>query len=117
FGKKTMKRGEDYERLKNEIADVYLERAEKHLPGLREHVVLKEVSTPATNVSYTLSPDGSIYGPAHTVAQSAPFRFGARSPLKGLYLCGASVMGAGIVPCASSGRMAGKFALQDGPRR
>lgn len=113
FDKKTMKRGEDYERLKKEIADVYLERAEKHLPGLRDHVVLEEVATPATNFSYTLSPDGNIYGPAHTVDQTMPFRFNARTPIEGLYLCGASVISAGIVPCASSGRMAGKLALQD----
>lgn len=113
YGDKSMKRGEDYEALKEDIADHFLEKAETHLPGLRDHVVLKEVSTPATNVSYTLSPNGSIYGPAHTVAQSAPFRFGVRAPLEGLYLCGASVLGAGIVPCASSGRMAGKSALQD----
>ena len=113
YGDKSMKRGEDYEALKADIAEHFMEKAEAHLPGLRDHVVLKEVSTPATNVSYTLSPDGSIYGPAHTVGQSPPFRFRSRGPLGGLYLCGASVISAGIVSCASSGRMAGKLALQD----
>jgi len=113
FDGKTMKRGEDYEALKEDIADVYLERAEKHLPGLRDHIVLREVATPATNYSYTLSPNGNIYGPAHTVGQTMPFRFNVRTPIDGLYLCGASVISAGIVPCASSGRMAGKLALRD----
>ena len=80
---------------------------------MRDHIVLQEVATPATNVSYTLSPDGSAYGPAHTVDQSLPFRFGARAPLGGLYLCGASVISAGVVSCASSGRMAARYALQD----
>jgi all-trans-retinol 13,14-reductase len=111
FGDKTMKRGEAYVALKERLADHYLERAEKHLPGLRDHVVLREVATPATNVSFTLSPDGNIYGPAHTPAQTPPFRFGAKAPIEGLFLCGASVLGCGIVPCASSGRSAGKLAL------
>ncbi|MBX2798513.1 MAG: NAD(P)/FAD-dependent oxidoreductase [Myxococcales bacterium] len=113
YGEKSMKRGEDYEALKADIADHFIERAEKHLPGLSDHVVLREVGTPATNVSYTLAPEGSAYGLAHTVDQTPPFRFGARAPLDGLYLCGASVISAGIVACAASGRMAAKYALQD----
>lgn len=111
FGDKTMKRGEEYEAFKEEIAEHYLELAEQHLPGLRRHIVLKEIATPATNISFTLSPEGNIYGPAHTPEQTPPFRFGARAPIDGLFLCGASVMSAGIVPCASSGRAAGQLAL------
>lgn len=117
FGDKTMRRGQEYDELKEAIADHYLSLAEKHLPNLRKHVLLKEVATPATNYSYTLSPEGNIYGPAHTVAQIPPFRFGSRTPIEGLLLCGSSVMGAGIVPCASSGRAAGKLALADLERR
>lgn len=113
FGDKSMKRGEEYQALKDDIADHFIERAEEHLPGLGEHIVLREVSTPATNVSYTLSPEGSVYGPAHTVGQSLPFRYSTRTPMGGLYLCGASVISAGIVSCAASGRMAGKLALRD----
>ena len=106
-----MKRGDEYRALKERIADHYLALAEKHLPGLRDHVVLKEVATPATNLSFTSSHLGNIYGPAHTPAQTPPTRFGARAPVDGLFLCGASVMSAGVVPCASTGRVAGKLAL------
>ncbi|MEM1416611.1 MAG: NAD(P)/FAD-dependent oxidoreductase [Myxococcota bacterium] len=113
FGDKTMKRGDEYGRLKEELGDFFVERAEKHLPGLRDHIVLREVATPATNHSYTLAPGGNIYGPAHTPAQTMPFRFKTKAPVDGLYLCGASVMGAGIVPCASSGRAAGKAVLAE----
>lgn len=112
FGSKTMRRGEEYAAAKEAIADHYLSLVEeRHLPGLRDHVVVQEVGTPATNLSYTLARGGNIYGPAHTLAQSPPFRFGARAPIDGLFLCGASVMSAGVVPCASSGRAAGKMAL------
>lgn len=113
FGDKTMKRGEAYEALKEEIADTFIARAESHLPGLRESILLKEVATPATNFSFTLSPDGNIYGPAHTPSQTMPFRFQTRAPVEGLYLCGSSVMSAGIVSCAASGRQAAKLAFAD----
>ncbi|MAQ14375.1 MAG: hypothetical protein CMN30_06225 [Sandaracinus sp.] len=113
FDSKTMRRGEAYEAAKREVADHYLERAEaRHLPGLRDHIVVEEIGTPATNLSYAFTPDGNIYGPAHTLAQVPPFRFGARGPVEGLFLCGASLMSAGVVPCAASGRDAGKLALK-----
>jgi all-trans-retinol 13,14-reductase len=111
FGAKTMRRGDEYEALKVEIADHFLGLAEQHLPNLRKHIVLKEVATPATNHSFTLSSGGNIYGPALTPDQLMPFRFGPRTPIEGLFLCGSSVMGDGIVSCASSGRLAGKLAI------
>ena len=111
FGGKTMRRGEEYAQLKDEIAAFYLERAEKHLPGLQKHIDFYEVGTPATNLSYTLSPEGNIYGPAHTPAQLVPFRYNTKAPIDGLLLCGASVISAGVVSCAASGRSAGKLAL------
>ena len=49
---------------------------------------------PATNISFAATPDGNIYGPAHTPDQVIPFRFSSRAPIDGLYLCGASVMSA-----------------------
>jgi all-trans-retinol 13,14-reductase len=118
MGGKTMKRGDEYDALKSRLADRYVELAEKHLPGLRQHVILREVGTPATNVSFASTPDGNIYGPAHTPDQGIPFRFASRSPIDGLFLCGASVMSAGVVPSAGSGAVAGNLALRalDRPR-
>ena len=110
FEAKTMKRGEAYEAVKQDIADFYIGLAESHLPGLGSSIEVQEVGTPATNFAFTLSPDGNIYGPAHTPSQAPPFRFGPRAPIDGLFLCGASVMSAGIVSCAASGRTAGKLA-------
>ncbi|MEM6954353.1 MAG: NAD(P)/FAD-dependent oxidoreductase [Myxococcota bacterium] len=111
FGTRTKRRGEDYETLKESIAQFYIDQAEAHLPGLREHLIFYEVSTPATNLTYSLAPFGNIYGPAHTPDQSFPFRFAVRSPVDGLFLCGASTRSAGIASCAYSGRQAGREAL------
>lgn len=109
-GMKTMRRGEDYERLKADLADRYLAAAERYVPALRQHMKVLEVATPATNQSFVGVPRGAIYGPEHTPQQIGPFRYSAKSPLDGLFLCGSSVFGAGIVPCASSGRVAGRLA-------
>ena len=40
-------------------------------------------------------------------------RFPAKAPLDGLYLCGASVIGCGVMPCTRSGVLAGRLALRE----
>ena len=109
-GAKTMRRGEDYDRLKADLGDRWLAAAERYVPGLRGHVQVLEVATPVTAQSFVGTPRGSIYGPEHTPDLIGPFRYGAKSPIDGLFLCGSSVLGCGVVPCAASGRIAGKLA-------
>ncbi len=62
-----------------------------------------EVSTPLTSTHFANVPRGAIYGPEHSPGQVGPGRFGVRGPVDGLFLCGSSVMGAGIGPCVASG--------------
>lgn len=110
---KTKKRGDDYEKMKRELETRYLTAIEKYVPGLREHITVLELGTPVTNVTYAAAPYGSIYGPEQSPNQMTPFRFGTRGAIDGLYMCGSSVLGAGIVPCAVSGNVAGKMAVRD----
>ncbi|MCC6648330.1 MAG: NAD(P)/FAD-dependent oxidoreductase [Polyangiaceae bacterium] len=110
-GMKSMKRGAAYEELKARLADRYLGCVERYVPGIRDHVKALEVATPVTNVTYAASPRGAIYGPEYTPDQMGPLRFGAKGDVKGLFLCGSSTMGAGIVPCAVSGGQAGRLAV------
>ncbi|MCP4294037.1 MAG: AMP-binding protein [Proteobacteria bacterium] len=112
FDQKVKKRGKEYKELKDRIADNMIHAAEKFIPGLMDNIVIREVSTPATNYTYTNSPEGNIYGPAQTVVQSGPNRFSITGPLDGLFLSGASVISAGVFPCAASGFWAGKKALK-----
>jgi len=56
---------------------------------------------------------GGNGGRPPTPLQMTPFRYGTRGAIEGLYLCGSSVLGAGIVPCAVSGSVAGKMAVKD----
>ena len=119
-GGKTMKRGAEYEALKQGIADRLIEVAERYIPGLKAAVVSCEVSTPNTNMSFVRARHGNIYGPAQTPEQSGPSRFSTEGPVKGLFLCGASIVSAGILPCAASGYWAGsaatRFLARERPR-
>jgi all-trans-retinol 13,14-reductase len=110
---KSMKRGASYEDLKQRLGERFLGCVDKYVPGIRDHLTVLEVATPVTNISYAASPEGAIYGPEHTPDQIGPFRFATKGAIGGLFLAGASTMGAGIVPCAVSGHQAGKEALRE----
>jgi prolycopene isomerase len=82
-------RREDRKRYRAERdrwADFCIERVEEHLiPGLRNHVVVRNVSTPATYARYSGSPTGSIYDMAALVTQFGPRRLPLRTPVANLY--------------------------------
>ncbi len=81
--------------------------AERVFPGLGEHVVFSELSSPLTHSRYTLSSGGTSYGIALTPAQFLHRRPGARTEIDGLVLCGASLRtGHGIMGAMMSGVMA-----------
>ncbi|MCK9573514.1 MAG: NAD(P)/FAD-dependent oxidoreductase [Candidatus Omnitrophica bacterium] len=104
---------EEYKQKKKMIADRLIKWAEKLLPGLSNHIELMEVATPKTMYRYTLSPEGAIYGFAHSVKQSGMFRLGQETCIKGLFLAGAWTRpGAGIQACFLSGIDAAELALK-----
>ena len=76
-----------YIRQKEEKADRLIGIVEKYLiPGLKKHIVVKDISTPATFARYSGSPTGSIYDMA-----AIPDNFGANrlsiiTPIHGLLL-------------------------------
>lgn len=60
-GKKQ--RNEAYKQLKNDVANVLINRvAEKLAPGLREHILFYEVATPVTYERYSSNKNGSMMG-------------------------------------------------------
>ena len=109
-GMKSMRRGDDYEALKRSLLDRYMPSMERFVPDLRNHIKVAEVATPVTNITYATVPRGAIYGPEATPDQMGPFRYTTQGALDGLYLCGSSTFGGGIVPSAASGLQAGKRA-------
>jgi phytoene dehydrogenase-like protein len=110
-------RDADYHALKARIADGLLASVEQRWPGLIGDVVVREVSTPLTNIHYVNAPNGGIYGPAATPAQAGLRRFRASTPISGLFLAGAGVFGCGVATCLMSGAHAAELARESARSR
>jgi phytoene dehydrogenase-like protein len=76
-----------YHLEKEKTADLLIDIVEKYLvPGLKQHILVRDISSPATFARYSGSPTGSIYDMA-----SVPGNFGANrlpviTPVPGLLL-------------------------------
>lgn len=81
------------------------------VPGLKDHVVMKEVCTPVDMERNLLNPEGAIYGINMDLPNSVIFRPSAKSKaIKGLYLVGASTHpGGGVPTVTASGYVAAKL--------
>jgi prolycopene isomerase len=76
---------ENYLQQKEKTADLLIGIVEKYLvPGLRQHIVVKDISTPATFVRYSGSPTGSIYDMAAIPDNFGVNRLPVVTPIKGL---------------------------------
>jgi len=104
-GTRWMKRGEEYEALKERIADTLLAEAERRLPGLTRLVVHRELSTPLSTAHFTGHPGGEIYGLPATPDRFARPWLRSPTPVKGLYLAGADALMLGIGGAVMSGVM------------
>lgn len=104
----------EYVDTKNRMADMLLSRAEKIVPGIREHIEVIEVSTPLTNMRYTGNPGGSILGFPYAPHDSFMYRLPQEGPLKGLYFAGAwTQIGGGFQTCIMSGMMAAQKVMAE----
>jgi len=97
-------RSPDYLEIKERITEALIDRASTVIPGLREHIVWREASTPVTQERFTLSTGGACYGLELATDQIGLRRPGARTEIAGLYLTGAStVWGPGINGAVTGG--------------
>lgn len=110
-GTTSGERGRDYQAVKRRLEDAMLDAAGRIIPGFRDHLVFSALGTPLTNDHYCATPNGACYGIAKTPWQVGPGAFSTTTPVRGLYLCGASTLGHGITTCAISGLIAAKHVL------
>lgn len=97
--------GEKYKRKKKEFAEKLISVAEQVIPDLRQQIVVQDAATPKTFARYTLNPKGCIYG--FEQSRHAPPRPYFKTPVRGLYLAGASTFpGGGIEATVISGIIA-----------
>ena len=95
---------EQYEHLKARLADNLIKAAEKIIPDLVQHIIVKDISTPLTYERYTGATGGGRYDVACTPKQSSLNRSPATTPIKNLYLTGAkSFPGPGMFGAVQSG--------------
>jgi phytoene dehydrogenase-like protein len=73
---------------KNKIAQEYLNRIEKLIPGLKEHVAYFDAATPLTLYKYTRNYGGANYGWAPLISQLFDPAFRQKSFVNGLYITG-----------------------------
>jgi phytoene dehydrogenase-like protein len=92
-----------YRLRKEQISERILDAIEQSVfPELRQHIVYREVATPATFVTFTGAKNGNIYGSAR-----GAWRPGMQSPIPGLLLVGAGTdCGAGVEAVVISGTRA-----------
>ncbi|HEY7853051.1 MAG TPA: NAD(P)/FAD-dependent oxidoreductase [Caulobacteraceae bacterium] len=81
-------KGVDWERDKERIADTFIKRSEKIIPGLGKHIVTKALRTPADLRRDTGNSDGAFAGWAFTPALLSRERPAQRTPVPGVYLAG-----------------------------
>jgi len=75
-----------YQEKKEKWADFFIDKVEKYLiPDLKKHVLVLDISTPATYARYSGSPSGSVYDMAPYPDNFGRTRLKMRTPIKGLF--------------------------------
>lgn len=82
---------EDYDRKKDAVARIFIQRLDDLLPGIGDLIAYCEVGTPKTIQRYTLNPHGTAYGFAQTPGQAGLRRLSAASGVPNLYFASAWV--------------------------
>ena len=103
FSGESERRSTEYINFKELLKEKMLKTLEKVLPNIRKHIVHQELGTPITNEYYINSTRGSVYGTEKKLTQIGPFAYKAKSEIKNLYLCGASIVSHGVAGAGYSG--------------
>jgi len=104
--------GISWRQAKKDFQQRLLEKAERHFPGLNDHLLFVESGSPRTLERYTLNHQGAAYGFAPTPNQVGSNRPGVRGPLPGLYYTGHWTRpGGGVVGVSVSAMLAAQAIL------
>jgi all-trans-retinol 13,14-reductase len=57
---------EDYRAKKQQVADIFIDKLARLIPGIQDQIEYHEVGTSKTVARYTLNPSGAVYGFAQT---------------------------------------------------
>ena len=102
-GTSWMKRGEDYESIKETITNRLLDVLYKHVPSAKEKIIHKELSSPLTTKHFVNYDEGEIYGLDHSPKRFRQRFLKPRTPIKNLFLTGQDIVSAGVAAALFSG--------------
>lgn len=100
---KWMKRGEDYNALKEQFAQRLLQALFKLEPHLEDKIDCYELSTPITTKHFINYEKGEIYGLDHSPSRFQQKFLRPHTPIKNFYLTGQDIVTAGIGGALFSG--------------
>ena len=107
-------RGEAYQKLKKQVAEILIARVEKKLaPGLSTHIIFYEVATPVTHWRYTGNKNGTMMGarPGRENMKNKISHY--RTPVKNLLIGGHwAELGGGVPIAAKAGANASLLILK-----
>ena len=92
-----------YERYKEHLTEIMLQNLEAIVPGLRDQLTLCELGTPLTNDFYCRTTRGNMYGTEKRLGQLGPLGWPVKTPVRDLWMCGASTLGHGVMGATVSG--------------
>lgn len=102
-GSKWMKRGEDYEELKESISKRLLEKLYEQLPQVKGKITHYELGTPLSTKHFMNYSKGEIYGLDHSPKRFRQKFLVPRTPIKNFYLTGQDIVTAGVGGALFSG--------------
>jgi len=80
---------EEYNTKKQVVTNIFINRLNELIPGVRQYIEYANISTPLTKKNETLNTNGSSIGFAQTLSQAGMKRFKSKSPIKNLYFSSA----------------------------
>lgn len=105
--------GKSWREEKNRVADILINKVERLIPGLSQHIVVRDAATPLTYERYTSNSLGAAMGWAFSPRMFLN-RLEQMTPIPNLYLAGHWVTPGGGVPAvAISGLRAARMILSN----
>jgi all-trans-retinol 13,14-reductase len=97
------KRGDNYEKIKEDIAQRLLKELYKQLPQVEGKINCYELSTPVTTQHFMNYKNGEVYGLDHGPSRFRQPFLTPRTPIKNFYLTGQDIVTAGVGGALFSG--------------